>query len=69
VLVITPATALRIPLRLPIVREPDATTFVDEEVPLIWTPPAKVDVADVDVAMKLPLVVLRNVSTIMRHRG
>ena len=57
-LVMTPATALRMPLRLPSVSEPDTTTLVDEAVPATTTSPAKVEVAVVDVAVKLLLVVL-----------
>ena len=47
VFVITPATARRMPERLPIETSPETATL-----------PAKVEVALLDVAMKLPLVVL-----------
>jgi hypothetical protein len=45
------------PLNVPSVSDPDTTTFVEDAVPATWTLPAKVEVAEVDVAMKLPLVV------------
>ena len=47
VFVIAPATARRMPERLPIETSPETATL-----------PAKVEVALLDVAMKLPLVVL-----------
>ena len=56
-LVTTPATALRIPLRPPIVTLFETTRFVDEDVPATDTLPANVDVAVVEVAWKLELVV------------
>ena len=53
-----PAAALRIPLRLPIVRLLETTTFVDDAVPATETFPAKVDVAVVEVAWKLALTLV-----------
>jgi hypothetical protein len=51
-----PATALRMPLRLPIVMLFETTTFVDEAVPATDVLPAKVEVAVVEVAWKLALI-------------
>jgi hypothetical protein len=57
-LVTTPAIALRIPLRLPIVRLPETTAFVDDAVPATEVLPAKVEVAVVEVAWKLALMLV-----------
>jgi hypothetical protein len=56
--VTTPATALRMPFKLPIVKPLETTTFVDDAVPATETFPAKVDVAVVEVAWKLALILV-----------
>jgi hypothetical protein len=55
-LVTTPATALRMPFRPPIVRLPETMAFVDDAMPATEVLPAKVDVAVVEVAWKLALI-------------